>query len=345
MRTFSANQAARRLQALQPPGKRPPPMNIRLQADTRSARSVLRARQLIIGYENAPLFKSDPFQLERLDCAALLGANGSGKSTFLRTVMGEIRPLEGSLKFGDGVQVGYFAQAHEQLDMHKRVIDELLSHQPMSEEDARNYLASYLFRGQEVFKKISDLSGGERGRLALALLAADGANLLLLDEPTNHLDIPSQEVLQAVLEQYDGTIILVSHDRYLVNRLANQIWDIADQHMRVFSGSYEDYQRFLAGEEADVEAGEGTDEEALSWVDDYVPPPLSKQEQRELQHRRYALQGALEDAEFHLQQLQYQKSGAGASGEDLIEIEQQITAVVEEIETLNSELDALIARL
>lgn len=344
VRTFSANEAARRIRALQAPGNRPPPMNIRLEAEVRSARSVLRARKLLVGYESKPLFTTDPLQLERLDCAALLGPNGSGKSTFLRTVMGEIRPLEGTVKFGDGVQAGYFAQAHEQLDIHKRVIDELLARRPMSEEDARRYLAAYLFRGDEVFKNVSDLSGGERGRLALALLAADGANFLLLDEPTNHLDIPSQEVLQAVLERYDGTIILVSHDRYLVNRLANQIWQIDGEHMTVFKGSYEEYQRFLNSEdELEWSAADGAaEEENLDWVEQVIAPPVSKKEQREMQHRRYALQGAVADAEFQLEQLRYQQKRLDQGSAEFAVLADKITQAVNEIEALNDDLDVLI---
>jgi ATP-binding cassette subfamily F protein 3 len=342
VRTLSANQAARRLRAMQPPGQPPPPMNIRLQAEQRSARSVFRARRLVIGYESTPLFASDPLQLDRLDCAALIGPNGCGKSTFLRTIVGEIPPLEGSVKLGDGVQVGYFAQAHEQLDIKRRVIDELLAHRPMSEEDARNYLASYLFRGQDVFKKVGELSGGERGRLALSLLAADGANLLLLDEPTNHLDIPSQEVLQAVLEGFDGTIILVSHDRYLVSRLANQIWEIDNAHMRVFKGTYEEYQRWLDESEALASNGQGGERTPnLDWIEEYVPPPLSKKEQRELQHRRYVLQGALEDAEFLKQQLQFRQAQEAAGSTERADLHEQIAALEEQIETLNKELDTL----
>ena len=343
VRTFSAKQAARRLRDLQLPGKRPPPLNIRLRADVRSARSVLRARKVTIGYENKPLFTADPFQLERQDCAALLGPNGSGKSTFLRTMLGELRPLSGTLKFGDGVQVGYFAQAHEQLDLHKRVIDELLAHKPMSEEDARNYLAAYLFRGEDVFKKISELSGGERGRLALSLLAADGANLLLLDEPTNHLDIPSQEVLQAVLEQFDGTIILVSHDRYLVNRLANQIWDIEDGRLIIYEGNYESYQRFREDKQESPETAVSgaKDQEGITWVDDYIPPPMSKKEQREIQHRRYVLQGAVEDAEFRLQHLQYQLSQTEQDAARREELQRQLAITLDDLQVLNSDLDAL----
>lgn len=344
VRTFSANQAARRLRDLKLPGERPPPLNIRLQAEQRSARSVLRARRVTIGYENKPLITADPFQLERLDCAAILGPNGSGKSTFLRTVLGELRPLEGSFKLGDGVQVGYFAQAHEQLNSRNRVIDELLAHKPMSEEDARNYLAAYLFRGDDVFKSIGDLSGGERGRLALSLLAADGANLLLLDEPTNHLDIPSQEILQAVLERFDGTILLVSHDRYLVNRLANQIWYLEDGRMHVFKGDYEDYQRFREAEEqglpSDMPSEEMT-ESVLEWVDHLIPPPVSKKEQRDLKHRQYVLRGAIEDAEFRLQQLAYQLQQMGTDDGRRADLQEQFSNAQSELQALNDEFDTL----
>ncbi len=344
VRTFSANQAARRLRDLKLPGEGPPPLNIRLQAEQRSARSVLRARRVTIGYENKPLITADPFQLERLDCAAILGPNGSGKSTFLRTVLGELRPLEGSFKLGDGVQVGYFAQAHEQLNSRNRVIDELLAHKPMSEEDARNYLAAYLFRGDDVFKSIGDLSGGERGRLALSLLAADGANLLLLDEPTNHLDIPSQEILQAVLERFDGTILLVSHDRYLVNRLANQIWYLEDGRMHVFKGDYEDYQRFREAEEQGLPSdmpSEGMTESELEWVDHLIPPPVSKKEQRDLKHRQYVLRGAIEDAEFRLQQLAYQLQQMGTDDGRRADLQEQFSNAQSELQALNDEFDTL----
>ena len=125
------------------------------------------------------------------------------------------------------------------------MIDELIRHKPMQLSEARAHLAQYLFRSDDVFKQVSMLSGGERGKLALAILALNGANFLLLDEPTNHLDIPAQEVLQEVLEQFDGTILLVSHDRYLIDRLATQIWHLEDGVLRIFKGNY---QEFLAAE-------------------------------------------------------------------------------------------------
>jgi ATP-binding cassette subfamily F protein 3 len=155
--------------------------------------------------------------------------------------MGQVQPLIGTVNPGAKVQIGYFAQAHESLNPDSTVLEELLRHKELPMTDARRHLAQFLFRKDTVFKQISMLSGGERGRLALAILALEGANFLLLDEPTNHLDIPAQEVLQEVLENFEGTILLVSHDRYLVDRLATQIWDLQEGHLTVFEGDYAAY--------------------------------------------------------------------------------------------------------
>jgi ATP-binding cassette subfamily F protein 3 len=337
-RAFSANEAARRLRALPPPNVGPPPLALRLQAEQRSARGVLRARDLVVGYPGKPLFAAPSIQLNRHDCAALLGPNGSGKSTLLRTITGELAPLQGSLKFGDGVQVGYFAQAHEQLNPRATVLDELLTHAPMTPEDGRNTLARYLFRGDDVFKKISSLSGGERGRLALALLAAAGANLLLLDEPTNHLDIPAQEVLQAVLAAFDGTILLVSHDRYLVRALADQIWEIEGETLITYSGSYEEYVRFRAGEALQTAVPE-----SLAWVEDIVAPPQGKKAGRDAAHRRYALQNAAEDLEFRILFVRGQLQKAESAGDEAgaAALADELAGLADELAALHEELAGL----
>ncbi len=171
----------------------------------------------------------------------MIGPNGAGKSTFLKTILGSLAPLAGEAILGASLHVGYFAQAHEGLDPSKTILEEIMAASPgMLPYQARDYLGKYLFSGDDAFKLVSMLSGGERGRLALAKLALQDTNLLLLDEPTNHLDITSQEVLQAVLDSYQGTILLVSHDRYLIDALATQIWEVDpdESKMIAFNGTY-----------------------------------------------------------------------------------------------------------
>ncbi len=231
-------------------------VRIEFEEMDRSGDRVIETHQLAIGYQDAaePLFRVPDLVLTRAECVALIGPNGAGKTTFLKTLMGEISPLSGSVQWGANIKIGYFAQAHEGLRPDNTVLEELLSAAPgIRISQARDFLAKYLFTGHNVEKQVGALSGGERGRLALAKLALEGANFLLLDEPTNHLDIPSQEVLQDALEGFPGTILLVSHDRYLVNALATQIWVIRehDGEMGVYQGGYAAYLEANQNEEED----------------------------------------------------------------------------------------------
>jgi len=243
---FSVEEAERRVRGLRPPQRVTPDLHLHLRSTNRSGDLVIRTKDLKVGYpaeEDVPekfLFECPDIELRRLDCAALIGPNGAGKSTFLKTILGSLSPLAGEATLGASLHVGYFAQAHEGLDPEKTVLDEIMNASGMLPYQARDYLGKYLFSGDDAFKLVSMLSGGERGRLALAKLALEDTNLLLLDEPTNHLDIPSQEVLQAVLDSYKGTILLVSHDRYLVDALATQIWEIDpdESKMTAFDGTY-----------------------------------------------------------------------------------------------------------
>jgi ATP-binding cassette subfamily F protein 3 len=217
-------------------------LSLSMGRSVRSGDKVLMTRNLVIGYsEDKPLFQPPDITLYRGQVAALIGPNGVGKSTFLKTVIGDLAPLQGEAKLGAGVKIGYFAQAHEQLNPNNSIIDEVQLVKPMPVSEARNYLGPFLFVGDDVFRKVGSLSGGERGRVALAKLALSGANLLLLDEPTNHLDIESQEILQTVLDDFPGTILLVSHDRYLIDALASQIWHAQAGMMEVFDGTYAEY--------------------------------------------------------------------------------------------------------
>ncbi|NMC16530.1 MAG: ABC-F family ATP-binding cassette domain-containing protein [Chloroflexi bacterium] len=223
------------------------PMRLRLSLAGRSGDLVLRSYDLQVGYhdEGRPLFHAPDLVLKRGECVAIIGPNGAGKTTFLKTILSQIPPYAGRIELGASLKVGYFAQAHEGLNPELSLIEEINLVAPaMLPAEARNYLAKYGFTGEEVFARVQTLSGGERGRLALAKLALTDANLLLLDEPTNHLDLPTQEVLQNVLADYPGTILLVSHDRYLIDALASQIWEMnpSASTLKVFTGTYSEYK-------------------------------------------------------------------------------------------------------
>jgi ATP-binding cassette subfamily F protein 3 len=185
-----------------------------------------------------PLVMCANAEIARGDRVAIVGPNGAGKTTLLRVLMGEIVPVRGRAHLGYGVQVGYYAQAHEQLDLSGTVLSGVLGMRSISETEARTYLGRFLFTGDDVFKRVTALSGGERSRLALAQLALSTANVLILDEPTNHLDIYAREALEAVLDQFDGTVIFVSHDRFLIDGLATRIWEVADGQMVAHEGSW-----------------------------------------------------------------------------------------------------------
>ncbi len=238
---FGPEEAERRVRGLRAPLRTLPKLHLNLRLAVRSGELVLRTSDLCIGYPGRLLFSAPDIVLRRGDCAALIGPNGAGKTTFLKTVLGDLEPLEGEVKLGASLKIGYFAQAHEGLNPENTLVQEIDSIMPhWLPGQIREYLGKYLFSGDEAFKKVSVLSGGERGRLALAKLALQDTNLLLLDEPTNHLDIPSQEVLEAVLDDYDGTIMLVTHDRYLIDALGTQIWEIEpdESQLSVFEGTY-----------------------------------------------------------------------------------------------------------
>jgi ATP-binding cassette subfamily F protein 3 len=240
-RPLDVIDAIRKVNAIAPPVHRVHRIKPRLATDKVSGTIVMRAGDATVGYPGNTLFRVRNLELRRGECAALIGPNGSGKTTFLKTMLGQLEPLAGEVQLGASLKVGYFAQAHDTLDPNLTVMEELTRHKDLDVAPARNHLAQYLFQEDDVFKPVSALSGGERARLALAILALDGANFLVLDEPTNHLDIPAQEALQEVLEDFTGTILLVSHDRYLIDRLATQVWELRGGGLHVFKGTYRDF--------------------------------------------------------------------------------------------------------
>jgi ATP-binding cassette subfamily F protein 3 len=299
---LSPDEAQRRVAALREPSNRPPQLHLHLHTDQRSGEIVLRTHDLQIGYPDKVLFTAGNIELRRLQCTALIGPNGAGKTTFLKTILEKISPVAGEVEMGASLKVGYFAQAHEDLHADRTLIQEIDSVAPeMLVADIRNYLARFLFSGDDVFKQVAVLSGGERGRLALAKLALGGANLLLLDEPTNHLDIPSQEILQEVLDEFQGTILLVSHDRYLIDALATQIWEIDEEKgiLRTFKGSYSQYHLLQVAEQI---AAKGT---AVSKTNESEAPKKSRAsaEERQKLKRVNEVEALIEQLEAELKGL------------------------------------------
>ncbi len=254
---MGVSEAEDRIKALQPPMFRHKKLHVRLQPKRRSGKLVLRTKGLTVGYPGNPLLDVPDIELFRLERAAIIGPNGAGKSTLLKTILETLPAISGEIQMGASLDMAYFAQAHEGLNPKNSLIDEINTIAPnLLPGQVRGYLAQFLFSGDDAFKKVGVLSGGERGRLALAKLALTDANLLLLDEPTNHLDIPAQEILQDVLANFDGTIILVSHDRYLIDALGTQIWDTqkGTRTLEVFKGTYSEYRapKTLPGSPGDV---------------------------------------------------------------------------------------------
>jgi ATP-binding cassette subfamily F protein 3 len=197
------------------------------------------------------LVRTPELAIERGERIGMIGPNGSGKTTLLRTLTAELPVLKGRLELGTNVKIGYYAQAHEQLPSQGTPLATILHAEPMSEESARTYLGRFLFSGDDVYKQVESLSGGERSRLALALLLLQHANFLVLDEPTNHLDVSARENLEEMLAAFDGTILFVSHDRYFIDRIATRIWAIEEGTLKSYLGNYTDYQRHL-GRRPDV---------------------------------------------------------------------------------------------
>ncbi len=225
-------------------------------ADIVSGNEVLEVGELSMRFSK-PLFEKTSFLLRRGERAFLIGANGCGKTTLLRLITGELAPQSGFVRLGSKVSIGYYDQIQSQLSYEKTAIDQLWDDYPhLTQTEIRNALAAFLFYGDEVFKAVSALSGGERARLLLLRLMLAHDNLLLLDEPTNHLDIASREALEAALEHYDGTLLIVSHDRYFINRMATRILHMTPNGCDSYEGNYDAFLERCARDEAVMSSAE-----------------------------------------------------------------------------------------
>jgi len=234
--------------------------DFRLRAIDRAGNHVLMVNDATIGYGDLELARQISFILRRGECLGIIGPNGSGKTTFLRTILQKIPALAGEVRWGTKVQIGYYAQQLDDLDDRNEIIMELRRVAPpgATAGELRSFLAKFLFTGDDVYKHVRELSGGEKGRLSLAKLIYSRVNVLVLDEPTNHLDIPSREALEEALEAYEGTIITISHDRYFLDRVATQILALdGNGNAEHYDGDYTQYHDWHA---AKTDSDSGTDE-------------------------------------------------------------------------------------
>ncbi len=292
------------------------------------------------GGEDLVLVRCPDLEIERGERVALVGPNGSGKTTLLKTVTGEIPPLHGEAELGHNVSIAYYAQAHEGLDATRSVLDEILRTRPMSEEQARTLLGRFLFSGDDVFKKVGDLSGGERSRVALAKLTLADANFLLLDEPTNHLDLGAREALEDVLTDYRGTLLFVSHDRAFIDALATQVWVLDMGRMEAFDGNYTDYQEELARRRRDqpgTDAGirKAAPAPGAPGTNGHLPP---NQASRQAQRAREEAERAAAKARAAAQRQVTQMEAA------IAQLEDQLNLLTAELEAASAAQDiALVA--
>lgn len=356
---MSVEEATQIVHSLRLPINRPPVLHLKLKAEARSGEIVLRTRDLTIGYPNRVLFQADDIELHRLECAALIGPNGAGKTTFLKTILEKLPPLKGEVILGASLVVGYFAQGHEDLQPARTLIEEIESVAPqMLLAEIRDYLARFLFYGEDVFKPVGVLSGGERGRLALAKLALSNANLLLLDEPTNQLDIPAQEILQEVLAGYQGTILLVSHDRYLIDALATQVWEIDERAGRlfVFKGTYSEYRSFQEARQEEhrmrvyaQRRGEGAGKPASAKMPETkrTTAGLTNADRRRLARLREVevditrLEGQLEELSRKLENPPSDPLKVQRLGNEYVQLQKELDRLLLEWEELYSEVQAI----
>ena len=254
--------------------------NIEFRIKEQSGRDVLIVNDLQVGYEEQVGQKYN-FSVYKGDRIAVVGKNGIGKSTLIKTIAKKQKKLGGNIQYGSKVSLGYYDQKQAEFESSKTILNELWDEYPlMKEAEVRTVLGRFLFRGDDVLKIVRDLSGGEKARLQLAKLMLEKNNLLILDEPTNHLDITSKQVLEEALENYEGTILFVSHDRYFINKIANKVFDITEEGYNIYLGNYDYYLEKREQEKIAKRLKEEKISEAVvKEVNDYV---LSKEEKRRI---------------------------------------------------------------
>ena len=319
---------------------------LRLPPAPESAERVLVLEELSVGYGENVLLKDINLVLRKGEKTALLGPNGAGKTTLLKTILGELSPVTGKAKIGNRVKIGYFSQSYERLDPSQTLLDNFLTEYGYTTEHTRSLLGGMLFHGDDVFKEIGTLSGGQKARLVLLKLVLDGANLLILDEPTNHLDIAAREAVEAALEAFDGTVLVVSHDRYFINEVASRIWEIDNQQVNDYKGNYSFYVEEKvkrAALEATADTGSKSDNKVAAKES---RPAKAKPEEKQRRYSEQELEKLLAKVELNIREqeamlkLLEKQLADPANHEDL----ENSARLAEEYEKMKKEIDKLMLK-
>ena len=312
-----------------------------------SGNDVLMAKELGKSYDGKRLFSHGTFSLQRGEHVALIGDNGSGKTTLLKILNGLVQADEGEFRLGSKVKIAYYDQEHAVLNMEKTLFEEIQDTYPdMNNTKVRNVLAAFLFTGDDVYKRIQDLSGGEQGRVSLAKPMLSDANFLILDEPTNHLDIQGKEVLEEAIRNYEGTVLYVSHDRYFINKTATRIIELFSNRFDNYIGNYdyyiekkEDVRAYGDSLQKDKMPLEAIDPEETQRLEEKESKRLDWENQKELSAKRRKWQNALQKAEEKIAKLEERKEELTASMEEvgsdvgrLMEIHREQEAIEKELE-------------
>lgn len=297
----SRRKALEKMELVDPP-KHKSKVRIKFDSARPSGKEVLILKDLAVGYPDKTMLKDISFQINKGDRVAIIGQNGIGKSTLLKTVMKQLPVKSGVIKYGASLDIGYYDQELQGIDYSKTVIDTIWDrHKDMNEKDIRSILASFLFTAKDIDKQVSQLSGGQRARLTLTVLSMEHNNFLLMDEPTNHLDLDAKEVLEKTLADYDGTLLFVSHDRYFINELANKIVVAKDGQAKIYEGNYTYYLNEKAKEEA---AAQETAAQEAPVVKAVSESKFSYQEQKKRDSEKRKLERQVAQAEKDLEELE-----------------------------------------
>lgn len=300
-RAQSRRKKLEKIERLTPP-KHKNKVKIHFNSERPSGKEVLIFNDLTIGYPDKTMVSDISFQINKGDRVAIIGPNGIGKSTLLKTIMKKLQPKSGSIKYGASLDIGYYDQELQGLDPTKNVLDTVWDrHKTMPERDVRSLLASFLFTAKDIDKTVGQLSGGQKARLTLTVLSLEHDNFLLMDEPTNHLDIEAKEVLEKALKDFDGTLLFVSHDRYFINELANKIVSVRDGHAQIYNGNYSYYLNEKAKQTATTINNNAEKPEPIKQVSQQK---LSYQEQKQRDSQKRKLQRTIDQAEKQIEELE-----------------------------------------